>query len=277
MAKGLLEGLFGVARPVIAMAHFPPLPGTPLHDDARGVAGLIDQVGRDVEVLEQAGFDAVLYCNEGDRPYAFEAGPEAAAAMAFIIARTAPKRIPFGVDHLYDMRTALGVGRATGAAFVRGVFSGTYESDMGLWSPDLPGLLRYRKAIGAAGIRLFMNVTPEFASSIGKRPVGVLARSAVVNGLADAVLIAGPLAGAEADLGALDEAQRALGGLAPVIVTTGVSATTVDRYIPRFDGVIVGTSLKVDGYTWNPVDPDRARRFMDRVREIRQGGLNMTL
>ncbi|HUB39875.1 MAG TPA: BtpA/SgcQ family protein [Streptosporangiaceae bacterium] len=25
------------------------------------------------------------------------------------------------------------------------------------------------------------------------------------------------------------------------------------------DGVIVGTSLKVDGITWNPVDPARAR------------------
>jgi uncharacterized protein len=116
-----------------------------------------------------------------------------------------------------------------------------------------------------------MNVTPEFGSSLGKRSVGALARSAVVNGLADAVLIAGPLAGAEADLGALAEAQDALGDMAPVIVTTGVNAGTVDRYLPRFDGVIVGTSLKRDGYTWNPVDPDRARRFMDKVREIRKG------
>jgi uncharacterized protein len=33
--------------------------------------------------------------------------------------------------------------------------------------------------------------------------------------------------------------------------------------------VIVGTSLKVDGITWNPVDPARARRFVDTAGEIR--------
>jgi len=35
------------------------------------------------------------------------------------------------------------------------------------------------------------------------------------------------------------------------------------------DGAIVGTHLKRDGVTWNPVDPERAVRFMDRVRTRR--------
>ena len=269
MPGSVLRDLFGVERPMIAMAHFPPLPGTPLHDEAGGMQAMLKAVVRDVELLEQAGFDGLLFCNEGDRPYAFTAGPEAAAAMAWIIARAAPRSIPFGVDHLYDTRTALAVGRVTGASFVRGVFSGAYESDMGLWSPDLPGLLRYRRTIGGGALKLFMNITPEFASSVGRRPVGTLACSAVVNGLADAVLIAGPLAGAEVDLGPLEEAQAALAGRAPVLVTTGVTLATLPRYLPRFDGVIVGTSLKVDGGTWNPVDPERARRFMERARQLR--------
>lgn len=156
MDVSLLRNLFGVDHPVVAMAHFPPLPGTPLHDDAGGMAALLDAVARDVTILEEAGFDAVLFCNEGDRPYAFEVGPEIAAAMAWIIARAAPRKIPFGVDHLYDIRTAIAVGRATGAAFVRGVFSGAYESDMGVWNPGLPGLLRYRRMIGGGAMKLFI-------------------------------------------------------------------------------------------------------------------------
>jgi predicted TIM-barrel enzyme len=36
------------------------------------------------------------------------------------------------------------------------------------------------------------------------------------------------------------------------------------------DGAIVGTSLKVDGYTWNPVDPERVRDMMRRVRDVRE-------
>ncbi len=267
--SAVLKELFGTTKPIVAMAHFPPLPGTPLYDEKGGVKALLRSVKRDVKALEAAGFDAILFCNEGDRPYTFNAGPEVAATMAWIIGQVAPRSIPFGVDHLYDYRTALAVGTATGAAFVRGVFTGTYESDMGLWSADAGGLLRYRRAIGGSRMRLFMNVTPEFGSNLGRRTVGGLAKSAVVNGLADAVLIAGALAGAEAPLAALEEAQAAVGDRVPVIVTTGVTYDSLSTYIPRFDGVIVGTSLKVDGYTWNPVDPERAERFMKRARELR--------
>ncbi len=38
----LLQELFGTAKPVIAMAHYPPLPGTPLYDEAGGVDALIE-------------------------------------------------------------------------------------------------------------------------------------------------------------------------------------------------------------------------------------------
>jgi uncharacterized protein len=270
MPPSLFKSLFHIEKPVIAMAHFPPLPGTPLHHAKVGMQTLLDAVARDVEILEASGFDAVLFCNEGDRPYSFDAGPEIAAAMSWIIAQARPARIPFGVDHLYDARTALAVGCITGASFVRSVMSGAYESDMGVWTPDLPGLLRYRRQIDGSHLKLFMNITPEFASTLGNRSVGALAKSAVVNGLADAILIAGPLAGAEVDLAALHEAKTALGDLAPVVVTTGVNVATLHNYLPRFDGIIVGTSLKVDGHTWNPVDPDRAARFMDRARELRE-------
>jgi predicted TIM-barrel enzyme len=37
------------------------------------------------------------------------------------------------------------------------------------------------------------------------------------------------------------------------------------------DGVIVGSSLKADGNTWNPVDPERAKRFMQIVKKMRAG------
>ena len=139
-----------------------------------GMQRLLDSVARDVEILEASGFDAVLSCNEGDRPYSFTAGPEIASAMSWIIAQARPARIPFGVDHLYDARTAVAVARITGASFVRSVMSGAYESDMGVWTPVLPGLLRYRRQIDGANLKLFMNITQEFASSLGSRSVGTL-------------------------------------------------------------------------------------------------------
>jgi predicted TIM-barrel enzyme len=35
------------------------------------------------------------------------------------------------------------------------------------------------------------------------------------------------------------------------------------------DAAIVGTSFKVDGDTWNPVDPKRVTKFMDKVSSLR--------
>ncbi|MGH2910018.1 MAG: BtpA/SgcQ family protein [Solirubrobacteraceae bacterium] len=40
------------------------------------------------------------------------------------------------------------------------------------------------------------------------------------------------------------------------------------EYLTIADGCVVGSDLKVDGYTWNPVDRDRARRFVENAREV---------
>ena len=55
----------------------------------------------------------------------------------------------------------------------------------------------------------------------------------------------------------------------PVIANTGVRADRVAEIFAVADGAIVGTSLKVDGVTWNPVDRDRAMRLMDAARTAR--------
>jgi uncharacterized protein len=270
MDEDSLQKLFGTRRPVIGMVHFPPLPRTALYDSAGGMDRLLSAVKRDVDVLVEAGFDAVMFCNEGDLPYSLTGNLEAVSAMSAVIAQVAPSGIPFGVDYLWDPMAALAMAHATGAAFVREVFTGTYESDMGLWSLDPSRILRYRTELGAKGVKLFMNVTPEFASALGDRSVGIRARSAVVNGLADVILVAGRLAGDLPDRADLDDAKKLLAGAAPVFVNTGVSAETVGQSLQDFDGVIVGTSLKFDNYTWNPVDPERAKEFMRRAKAARK-------
>ena len=55
----------------------------------------------------------------------------------------------------------------------------------------------------------------------------------------------------------------------PVLANTGVKHATVAEVLRIADGCIVGSALKVDGHTWNPVDPDRALDFMDKVRAAR--------
>ena len=267
--SGLLHDLFGVSKPVIAMLHLPALPGTPRHDPQMSVERMIERVRADRDNLLAAGVDGVMFCNEDDRPYRFRAEFQDIATMTRIITELRPADRPFGVDYLWDPQAALAIAAATGAAFIREVVTGVYESDMGLWQPDAAALYRYRRQIGAEQVRIFANITPEFASPLGSRSVAQRARSAVVSSLVDAILIAGPMAGAEPDLSVVEEARSAVGDETPVLLNTGAKHGNIRDYLAVADGVIVGSSLKVDGYTWNPVDPERARSFMDIVRELR--------
>ena len=66
--------IFPDGEPLIALAHTPALPGTPLYDASAGLSGAVSDVRRDVDILLDAGFDAVLFCNENDRPYELQAG-----------------------------------------------------------------------------------------------------------------------------------------------------------------------------------------------------------
>ena len=264
-----LRELFGVEKPVIAMAHLPAMPGTPLYDEIGGPRAIVESVARDVEILTGSGFDAILFCNEGDRPYQLQATLEGVAMMARVVAEVAPSDRPFGVDYLWDPQAALAVATVTGASFIREVVTGVYESDMGLWAPDAGKLLRYRRELNAQHVAVFMNITPEFASSVGTRDIAATARSVRVSSLADAILVSGPMAGAEPSVDAVREAKLGCGDETPVLANTGVKSTNVRDFLAVADGAIVGSDLKVEGGTWNPVDPERASRFMAEVRAVR--------
>lgn len=256
----------GIPKPLIAMAHVPPLPGTPMFDQEKGVQGLIDQVHRDVEILLAGGFDALLFCNEGDRPYQLNAGLEASAVMTRVVTECKPTDRPFGVDFLWDAQCALAIAVASGAAFMREVITGSWESDMGAWSPDAATLLRSRRNFGRDDLAVFANVTPEFASSTGSRTPAELARSTVVSSLADVILVSGPMAGSEPDVKTVADVREALDKNIPVLLNTGARAETIKEFFRYADGCVVGSTLKRDGYTWNEVDPERVKRFVDAAR-----------
>lgn len=260
-------GIFpGVDKPLIAMAHVPALPATPLYNAEEGVPGLVRQVKRDVAVLVDAGFDAVMFCNENDRPYTLKADMVAAAVMARVVTECVPESIPFGVDYLWDANCALAVAVATEASFMREVVTGVWESDMGLWAPDAAGLLRQRRACDADGLAVLMNVTPEFASSVGRRSPAEIARTVATSSLPDAILVSGPMAGAQPDASTVSEVRAAVPAGIPVLLNTGAKAETIASFLEVADGCIVGSGLKVDGYTWNPVDPSRASAFVKAAR-----------
>jgi membrane complex biogenesis BtpA family protein len=267
--SALLRDLFGVSKPIIAMVHLRALPGRPQHDRAAGLKPITDSAVRDVQALQEAGVDGLLFCNEADLPYQLTVGPAVVASMAAVIGEL--KRdiaVPFGVNLVWDPIASLAVARATGAGFVREVFTGVYESDLGLMRPDFGAIGAFRADIGAQSVALFANITPEFASSAGHRTIEQRARSAVYLGV-DALLVSGAITGEPTDMEQLRQAKAAVPGTA-VLANTGVTTETVAEVLGSADGAIVGTALKAGGVTWNPVDPARAAEFMTAARRARQ-------
>jgi membrane complex biogenesis BtpA family protein len=265
----VLERLFTQPKPIIAMIHFPALPGRPSYDAVGGLEAILTRVRQDLRHAQEAGVDGVLFCNEKDLPYSFEVPAEIPATMAATIGRVHDEiRVPFGVNILWDPLATIRLAAATGALFVREVFTGTYESDMGFWSPPGDQAFILRRQLDCPQLAIFNNITPEFARSLSGRTVTERARAAAFFG-ADALLISGQMAGASADPSQINEAKRAVPDT-PILANTGVNEDNIESMLAVADGAIVGTSFKVDGHIWNPIDPERVRRLVTRVRAIRE-------
>lgn len=271
MTQNWMETLFGTVKPVIGMVHFPALPGAPLYDGQGGLEAIIESVSRDVANLQQGGVDAVMFCNENDRPYELEVGPATVATMAYVIgAVRSALRVPMGVDILWDPVATVALGHATQAHFAREVFTGLYASDMGVWNSRAAEALRLRAQLGdARRLRLLFNVSAEFASPLGNRTPGELARSVTLSSLPDALCVSGPLTGSTVAMDDLTAVREAVPQV-PIFVNTGVSAENAERYLRVADGAIVGTAFKENGETFNPVDVSRVKHVMAVVHRARQ-------
>src|SRR5690348_17867648 len=129
-----LRELTGETKSIIGMVHLPALPGTPLYDESTAMTGIREWVKRDLDALQAGGIDAVMFCNENDRPYRLDSDFASVAAMADTVASVrAELSVPFGVNVLWDPTATLAVAAATGASFCREIFTGAFGSDFGIW------------------------------------------------------------------------------------------------------------------------------------------------
>jgi membrane complex biogenesis BtpA family protein len=254
----------GARKVLIGMVHLQPLPGSPF-DPGRSPADILAAAQRDLDVLLEAGFDAVSFSNEGDRPYATAIPAAQIAVFTHVLSRlTADLPVPFGCGMLIDPRAGLAVARAVGAHFVRLSF-GTMVGSYGVLTEDPAEVLRYRRAIGADEVALYLNLSPHFSTSLDTRPLAEIVATTAFLCEPDALQVHGAGAGVPPSRDDVVAVRAAAPGT-PVLVASGVTAETVGDALALADGVIVGTSLKRDGVIWNPVDPDRARAFVEAAR-----------
>jgi len=263
----ILKDIFGTEKPIIGMVHFLPLPGSPLYDPDAGISTILNMAKREAELLEKAGFDGIIFSNEGDRPYLGDVGKEIVAIITRLVYQVSSSiDVPFGVSVLADPEAAISVASAVEADFVRIFLSWVYISDWGIVDPGAGKLQRLKRNIYSK-IKVFANISGH-TEPLGNRKIEDLAIGAVKFGLADALCLAGTTAGSPVLEDDIINAKKGVMNI-PVLVGSGVNIDNVEKYLKISDGVIVGTSLKINGNTFNPLDPDRVNSFITKAKEVR--------
>ena len=159
------------------------------------------------------------------------------------------------------------IGRASGARFIRvNQWANAYVANEGLIEGAAATALRYRRALGAQAVSIFADAHVKHGSHaiVQDRPLAELVRDVEFFN-ADAVIATGQRTGHAADLDYVENLKSAT--TLPTLVGSGVTPENVGSLLAVVAGVIVASSLKVDGGWWNPVDPQRAKSFVARARQ----------
>jgi membrane complex biogenesis BtpA family protein len=175
--------------------------------------------------------------------------------------------VPLGINVLRnDGRAALAVAHAAQADFIRvNVLAGVRVTDQGIVEGIAHELLRDRSLLDAERIGILADVNVKHSAPLGTVALEDEVIDLVECASADGLIVSGSATGKPADI---EELQRvkAVSGNTPVWVGSGVDLDRLDDCLSLADGFIVGSYFKVDGLVRNPVDADRVRALMKRVR-----------
>jgi uncharacterized protein len=273
LSPSLIEELFHVPKPVVAVIHVGALPGTPA--SSLGVDELTGLAVREAAAYRDGGVDGLMVENMHDVPYLRGGvGPEVVASMA-VVARAvkAEAALPVGVQILAGANIeAMAVAYAAGLDYVRvEAYAFAHVADEGLIQSSAAELLRYRRKIGADGVRVWADVKKKHSSHAITADVGLGETCAAVEFMrADAVIVSGNATGEPPRAADVTEARSHC--RIPVLLGSGVSPENVAEFYAAADGFIVGTYFKEGGLWSNTVESARVGRMVEVVRGLRASG-----
>lgn len=260
-----IQDIFSRPKAVIGVIHCDAFPGSPKYR-GKPVNEIIDCALRDADNYLAGGVHGLIVENHGDIPFAKpdDIGPETAAFMAVITDKIRERfAAPLGINVLANAAIpAIATALASGADFVRvNQWANAYIANEGFIEGAAAKALRYRNQLRADHIRVFADSHVKHGSHaiVADRSIQELTRD-VDFFEADAVIATGQRTGDSATLSEIDEIRAATA--LPLLVGSGVTPDNVCQILGRTQGVIVASTLKVDGVWWNPVELARVKHFM---------------
>ena len=267
--------IFGVKKPVIGMLHLDYLEGI----NFKGVEYVAKKAAKDIEALQNGGIDGILIENWKEESLGEFTSKETEKNFMAVMESLKDKiNIPFGFNVLNnDYKLAFQSAKEFGGSFVElDVFVDKVQSDFEnnkeainnpfVINPKPREIWNYAKSIGAENIPLFCFIQPKHYKMLETKTIEQSTKEAIENG-ASAVLVT-KHTGFAPTIDLIKRAKSAAGDF-PVGIGSGFSAENAKNLLPVVDFAVVGTSIKINNETDNPVDPTKVRLLMQIVQSLR--------
>jgi hypothetical protein len=268
-----VKRVFHTSKPVVGMVHLKPVPGSPFFQ------GDISEIRRcmieDGSKPVDGGVDALLMENYGDFPYYPDNVPKHVVAFMTALAKEIKRLfdLPMGISVLRnDSLAAISIASAVSGEFIRvNIHIGARVTDQGIIEGRAFETLRLRKSLNYS-VSILADVFVKHSFPIGEESFEDSFRDLVERGRADGIIVSGKATGEEVNMEELKKAIELRSRMKikhPIFVGSGVNLKNVEKILDIADGVIVGTFFKEREITTNPVDANKVKEFMDKVRNLR--------
>ena len=255
---------------LIGMIHLPPLPGSP------GYSGLsiddyLSYALSEADKLFTAGFDGVLVENYMDYPYSVRVSNKEVLRILEETVTSIKKSYPSLLVGLNILRNsgveAVEVVCKSGGDFVRvNAYLEPVYAPEGFIQPIAREIWDILNKYGCR-VKIYADVNVKHSKPILDLETALY--NTCSRGRVDGVIVSGWATGYEV-LPANVFIAKQICRDKEVWVGSGVSINNIGLYTGLADGVIVGTSIKKDGVTTNPVDLERARLLVEKTRVLEE-------
>ena len=253
----------------ISMIQTPPLPGSFQHS-GQCLNEIIDYVLQQAQILSDCGFDAIILQNMGDMPVKQQTRPEVIAYFS-IIAKEIKSNfsdLVLGILIKWDGIASLAVAHAANADFVRveHVYTGVEVTSTGLITAQCCEITEMKKRLNTS-LPIFADVYEPHGVPLGAKPIEDAAWESVHEALADGLFLSGKTAKESIDM--IERARTRVPN-STIFLGGGATEENVPQLLKYYDGICVAKWIK-NGSLKNPIDPEKAKRFIEKVDIAKEG------
>lgn len=252
----------------LGMIQPEPCPGSYRHQ-GMDFEEIIDVSRKEVQMLADNGFDGYIIQNRNDAPVRQHAQPQNIAYMsvlAYVLKKEFPDLIQ-GIMLNWDGVASLAVADAVKSDFVRveHTYTGLEVGYAGLLEAQCVEVCEFRKKLGTK-VPVFADVQEIHYEQLGGKRIPDGAWDTIQNAFADGLFVGGHSTKESIEL--VQEVRKKIGDDIPIFLSSGSTGENIEEILKYYDGVSVGSWVK-NGNLKNPIDPERAKIFMEKVREAR--------